>query len=92
MVLEILTSIAAVGLLFSARQARIRSAFLKQHGGRIRQENEAIAANWRSHHPQKKRFLVERAFKPEVFLAPTVRVRQRFRRDGRSRRPVKRGQ
>ena len=86
MIVELSVGAALAGLVLKIRQARIRRRFVKQHGLWIRQENEAIAEAWRNRLPKEKRLLVERTFRPNAFLAPTITVTQRFRRDDHKRR------
>ena len=87
-VLGVDDGLIAIGLgvaagFFRARQAKVKADFLQQHGDQIEAENERIANDWRASKPRKKRLLVDREFKPPVLLAPTVRVKQKFKRDPR---------
>ena len=83
MIIEASIGVALAGLIFKLRQARIRRQFVKQHGSQIRTENEAVAEVWRHRRPKEKKLVVERTFRPDGFLAPTITVKQRFRRDRR---------
>lgn len=77
----IIVGLAGVALSFAARQRRVKNNFLRWHGDAIKDENEQLAEAWRAADPPEEIFIIDREFKPPVFLAPTVRVKQKFRRD-----------
>jgi len=81
--IETTIGVAFAGLLFKIRQAGIKRRFLKQHRVQIRHENEAVAEAWRNRRPREKRLVIERTFRPNKFLPPTITIRQRFQRDKR---------
>jgi len=87
--MEFVIGIAAVaGLLWSLRQARVRADFSQEHGQQIAAENEMIAQTWRASHPKEKRLVVRREFRPQVPWPPTVRIRQKFKREVRPKRTI----
>ena len=67
--------------LFGVRQAKVRSEFLEENREKIEQENEHIAQVWRACNPRERKLIIDRKFKPPVFLAPTIRIKQKFKRD-----------
>ncbi len=79
----VMIGIGTAGLLFRARQKRVKAKFLERNLGQISKENATIADQWRAEKPREKKLVVDRAFKPAAFLAPTVRVKQAFKRDPR---------
>lgn len=64
-------------------RAETRQGFLKQHGENIRQQNRQLAEEWRASNPDEEFLIIDRTFQPPGWLAPKIRIRQRFRRDQR---------
>jgi hypothetical protein len=73
----------ALMALVARRRARLKTEFLKDCQERIERENELVAENWRSSNPKERKLVIERTFRPPGFLAPKIRIKEKFRRNPR---------
>ena len=81
--IEFVIGAGVAGVAFLFRQDRVQRDFLEKHEELIDKENERIADAWRASNPDKKKLVIDRKFKPPVFLPPTIHMRQTFKRDTR---------
>ena len=81
--IELVIGAGVAGLAFLFRQDRVQREFLVKHEELIDRENERIAEAWRASNADKKKLVIDRKIKPPVFLAPTIHMRQTFKRDPR---------
>jgi len=81
--IEFVIGAGVAGVAFLVRQDRVQREFVEKHEKLIDKENERIANTWRASNPDKKKLVIDRKFKPPVFLPPTIHMRQTFRRDSR---------
>lgn len=77
--------IGAAAMLLAKRQSRVKAKFLQQHQEKIEEENQRVAEKWRASQPRKRKLVIERTFKPPVFLAPRIKIKRKFKRNPRPR-------